>query len=365
MGRSGVSEQPTLASETEEIQAAAAAGPAVRAPDPGTRPAPVRGASRFVERFGALGILFLAIVVFSLLRPETFPTLTNAKAILVSQSVLALLCLGLLIPLAAGEFDLSIGSVMSFCTMSLAALTAFQGWNPLAAMVVTLLLGMAIGAINGCLVVFFRINSFIATLGMGTVLAGLTIWISNGQIIGAGMVTMGGLQRGLPPEVLWLGQTRILEWALPVYLMLIAAVAAWIVLSHTQFGRFLYAIGGGREVARLAGLRTNRLVIASFVASAGMSAFASIVALGLFGSAHPDVGAQYLLPAFAAAFLGATTIQPGRFNVWGAIVAIFLLAVIVAGLQQLGAPFWVSPVFNGFALIVAVGLARSREWRSA
>jgi ribose transport system permease protein len=357
--------QPTLDPEIEGMQTAAAAGPQVRTGDITPSLEPTHGIGRLLERFGALGILFLAIAVFSLLRPETFPTLINAKAILVSQSVLALLCLGLLIPLAAGEFDLSIGSVMSFCTMALAALTAFQGWNPLVAMAVTLLLGMAIGAISGCLVVYFRINSFIATLGMGTVLAGLTIWISNGQIIGAGMVTMGGLQRGLPPEVLVLGQTRLLEWALPVYLMVIAAAGVWILLSHTQFGRFLHAVGGGREVARLAGLRTNGLVIASFIASAGMAAFAAIVALGLFGSAHPDVGAQYLLPAFAAAFLGATAIQPGRFNVWGAMVAIFLLAVIVAGLQQLGAPFWVSPVFNGLALIVAVGLARSREWRRA
>jgi ribose transport system permease protein len=322
------------------------------------------GLSRLLERFGALGILLLAIGVFSVLRPDTFPTAVNAEAILVSQGVLALLVLGLLLPLAAGEFDLSIGFVMSFCTAVVGALTAFQGWNPLAASLFTFALALAVGAANGLLIVYARINSFIATLGMGTVLAGLTNWISKGQIIGAASVQVGGAEKGLPGQLLWLGQTDVLGIGLPVIWMLIAVVVFAVVMGHTQFGRFLYAVGGGREVARLAGVPTNRLVVLAFMVSAATSCFAAFVALGLFGSAHPDVGDQYLLPAFAAAFLGATAIQPGRFNVWGSIVAIFLLAVLVTGLQQLGAPYWVSSVFNGLALIVAVGLARSREWRS-
>ena len=319
---------------------------------------------RLLERFGAVGILLLTIGMFSLLRPNTFPTAVNAEAILVSQGVLALLVLGLLLPLATGEFDLSIGFVMSFCTVVVGSLTAFQGWNPILASIVTLLIALFIGAVNGLLIVYARISSFIATLGIGTVLSGLTIWISKGQIIGAAMVQVGGSERGLPAQVLWLGETEIFGVGLPVYLMVVSAVIFAIVMGHTQFGRFLYAVGGGREVARLAGLPTGRLIILAFMISSATSGFAAMVALGLFGSAHPDVGDQYLLPAFAAAFLGATTIEPGRFNVWGSLVAIFLLAILVAGLQQLGAPYWVSPVFNGIALIAAVALARSREWRT-
>ena len=320
--------------------------------------------TRVLERYGALGILLLAIGVFSLLRPETFPTAVNAKAILVSQGVLALLVLGLLLPLATGEFDLSLGFVMSFCTVVIGSLTAFQGWNPALASITTFLIALSVGALNGLLIVYARISSFIATLGIGTVLSGLTIWISKGQIIGAASVQVGGSERGLPAQVLWLGQTEVFGVGLPVYLMLGAAVLFAIVLGHTQFGRFLYAVGGGREVARLAGLPTGRLIVLAFMISSATSGFAAMVALGLFGSAHPDVGDQYLLPAFAAAFLGATTIEPGRFNVWGSLIAIFLLAILVAGLQQLGAPYWVSPVFNGLALVAAVALARSREWRT-
>jgi ribose transport system permease protein len=146
--------------------------------------------------------------------------------------------------------------------------------------------------------------------------------------------------------------------------MIIAVIIFAFLLRSTPFGRSLYAVGGGREVARLAGLRTERLIVIAFAVSGLMAAAAALVGIGLGGSAHPDVGDQYLLPAYAAAFLGATAIEPGRFNVWGTVVAILLLAVLVAGVQQLGAPYWVSPVFNGLALIVAVGLARAREWRT-
>jgi ribose transport system permease protein len=322
------------------------------------------GRSQILERFGAVGILLLAIAVFSILLPDSFPTVIDAKAILESQGVLALLVLGLLLPLATGEFDLSIGFVMSFCTVVVGSLTAFHHWDPVLASIFTILVGLGVGAINGLLIVYARISSFIATLGTGTILSGLTIWISNGQIIGAAMVQVGGLEGALPRQLLWLGGTEFFGFGLPVYLMVIAAVIFAVVLGHTQFGRFLYAVGGGREVARLAGVRTNRLIVFAFMISSATAGFAALVAIGLFGSAHPDVGSQYLLPAFAAAFLGATTIEPGRFNVWGSLVAIFLLAVLVVGLVQLGAPFWVSPVFNGGALIVAVALARSREWRT-
>ena len=131
-------------------------------------------------------------------------------------------------------------------------------------------------------------------------------------------------------------------------------------MGHTPFGRYIYAVGGGREVARLAGINTDLLTILAFTLSGFMAGIAGVLETATVGAAHPDVGPQFLLPAFAAAFLGATTIQPGRFNVLGTVVALFLLAVGIGGFQQLGAPFWVSPVFNGTALLIAVGLAVRR-----
>jgi ribose transport system permease protein len=317
-------------------------------------PAAGRNLGRVLERFGALGFLVVSFAVFSALRPQTFPTGVNIESILLSQSMLGLITMGLLLVLAVGEFDLSLGYVIDFCTMIFGVLTAYHHWSWFPAMLVTLLAGSLSGLVNGILVVRFRIHSFIATLGTGTVLTGLTIWLTNGQII----------DQGLPNQVIWLGQEQILGIGFPVYIMVLAVLIFAFLLRSTPFGRSLYAVGGGREVARLAGLRTERLIVIAFVVSGLMAAAAALIGIGLGGSAHPDVGDQFLLPAYAAAFLGATTIEPGRFNVWGTVVAILLLAVLVAGVQQLGAPYWVSPVFNGLALVVAVGLARAREWRT-
>ena len=305
---------------------------------------------QLLERFGALIVLVGLIVFFSLLLPSTFPTYENLTTILTTQDVLAILAIGLLVPLAAGEFDLSIGFVLGFTGMEVAVLTGVLHWHPVPAIVLTLATAVLIGLINGLLVVRVGINAFIATLGVGTILSGLTIWMSNGTVI----------YQGIPDLLLAIGRTQLLLLPLPVFYMIIVIIVFSYILGHTPFGRYIYAVGGGREVARLAGINTDLLTILAFTLSGFMAGIAGVLETATVGAAHPDVGPQFLLPAFAAAFLGATTIQPGRFNVLGTVVALFLLAVGIAGFQQLGAPFWVSPVFNGTALLIAVGLAVRR-----
>ncbi len=305
---------------------------------------------QLLERFGALFVLVGLIVFFSLLLPATFPTYENLTTILTTQDVLAILAIGLLVPLAAGEFDLSIGFVLGFTGMEVAVLTGVLHWHPVPAIVLTLATAVFIGLINGLLVVRVGINAFIATLGVGTVLSGLTIWMSNGTVV----------YQGIPDLLLAIGRTQLLLLPLPVFYMIIVIIVFSYIMGHTPFGRYIYAVGGGREVARLAGINTDLLTILAFTLSGFMAGIAGVLETATVGAAHPDVGPQFLLPAFAAAFLGATTIQPGRFNVLGTVVALFLLAVGIAGFQQLGAPFWVSPVFNGTALLIAVGLAVRR-----
>lgn len=303
-----------------------------------------------VERYGALIVLVLLVAVFSILLPDTFFTYTNLTTLLTTRDILAIVAIGALVPLAAGEFDLSIGFTLGFSAMVTAVLTSELGWPTILAIGVGVATGAVVGLVNGLLVVRVRISAFIATLGMGSVLAGLTIWISGGTVI----------YQNIPDDLVAIGRTRILSQPLPVYFMFASIIIFTYVMGRTPFGRYLYAIGGGRETARLAGLNTARLTIAAFVVSGLMAGIAGVLETASLGSAHPNVGAQFLLPAFAALFLGATTIQPGRFNVLGTVVALFLLAVGIAGLQQLGAPLWVGPVFNGLALLVAVGLAVTR-----
>lgn len=302
-----------------------------------------------VSRYAAVMVLALLIAVFSLARPETFPTWANATIILSTQTVVVIAALGTMVPLIAGEFDLSVGYVLGFSAMVVAKLCS-SGWNPALAALAAVGCCLLVGLVNGLLVVWLGLSAFIATLGMGTVLSGVVIWMSEGTVV-----------RGVPESLLHFGRATLFGIQAPVFYMVLIVLIAWYVLEMTPYGRYLYAIGGGQEAARLAGLPTGWLRVSAFVVSAAAAAVAGVIATSSLGSASAGYGPSYLLPAFAACFLGATTIKPGRFNARGTVVALFLLAVGIAGLQQVGAPFWVGPVFNGSALIVAVGLAVARS----
>lgn len=323
----------------------------VEVPDSTVSPkAPAHRKPSLLARYGALGLLAVLVIAFSALKPSTFPTYANLTTLLSTQTVVVILALGALLPLVCGEFDLSVGYVLGFSAMQVAVMTS-AGVNWIGASLSAVALGAIIGMLNGVLVVKIGINAFVATLGSGTLLSGLTVWISNGQVV----------YQNIPTGLLQFGRNDLLHLQYPVYWMIALAAVLYYVLNYTPFGRSLYAIGGGREAARLAGLPTARHRIVAFVLASGIAAFAGVLTTATLGSAQPDRGPSYLLPAFAACFLGATTIKPGRFNVMGAVIALFLLAVGVDGLQQLGAPFWLPNVFNGAALLVAVGLTQLRS----
>lgn len=304
----------------------------------------------FWARYTLAVALVLVVVVFSLAKPDSFPTYTNAVSILSSQTVLLTLALGALFALVVGEFDLSVGYTLGFTAMILAVLTTEAGVPVIPAIVIAILVGGLIGAINGTLILRLRVNAFIATLASGTVLQGLTLWISSGQVVA-----------GVPSSITEIGRTKVLDMPILVFVAVAFAVVVWLVLEKTPVGRYLYATGLGRAAARLAGVRTGVLLAGAFVVSGLLAGVAGVMQTAILGAANPDVGAQYLLPVFAAGFLGATAIRPGRFNVGGTVLALLLLAVGIAGLTQLGAPLWVSPVFNGLALIIAVALAVRRR----
>ena len=192
-----------------------------------------------------------------------------------------------------------------------------------------------------------RIDSFIATLGMSSVLLALIAWVSSSQqIVGVG----SSFEK--------LGTTEIFGLTLPVYLMLAVGLVVWYLLERTPLGRRVYATGGNIEAARLAGVRVAAVVICSLVACATIAAFAGMLVTANLGTGDPTIGPAYLLPAFSAAFLGSTQFRGGRFNVWGTIVAVYVLATGVKGLQLAGAPIWIPDLFNGVALLLAVGLAK-------
>jgi ribose transport system permease protein len=196
-------------------------------------------------------------------------------------------------------------------------------------------------------VVKLNVNSFIATLGMSSILSAGTYWITNGSTV----------SNGVSPHFTAIGQNLLWGLPLPVFYMIALGIVLWWLLEYTPVGRYLYSIGGNPQAAKLAGIRVGRITTGAFVLSGVVAAFAGIILAAELGSASPDIGVPYLLPAFSAVFLGATQVFPGRVNVPGTLIAIFLLATGVKGLQLAGAPSYISSLFNGAALIIAVALA--------
>jgi ribose transport system permease protein len=298
------------------------------------------------SRISGLYVWAIVFAIFALWVPDTFLSGTTWQNIAASQALTALVTLGLLFPLAAGVYDLAIGQAVGLSAI-LSAYLATHGLDTGSALAVILLLGLAIGLLNSLLVVVIGINSFIATLGVSSVLLAMIGATSNRQQI-----------IGLPEGMTELGTGEVFGVPLPVIYLVVFAAVAWYVLEHSPYGRYLYAIGGGPEAARLAGVPTKVLVAGALVISSVVAAFAGYIVTAKLGAGSPDVGAGYLLPAYAAAFLGATQIRPGRFNVLGTLLAVYLLATGVTGLQLAGAQFWVTDLFNGVVLILALALAR-------
>jgi ribose transport system permease protein len=301
----------------------------------------------WIARYGLALILLGLLVGFSLAKPESFATIDNYRSILNNQAVIVLVALAAMMPLIVGEFDLSVAGVLGVSQALVCGLCALQGLSPVLAVPLALLAGSVLGLVNGLIIVKLKINAFVTTLASSTVMGGAVIWYTQGAPI----------YTGVPVSLTRLARGELYGVPLPVVYVVGLAVALWFGLARLPIGRRLYAVGGNRRAAQLSGIRSDRLVIASFVLSGTLAAVAGVVLGSQLGAVVPGGEGTYLLPAFAGAFLGATAIHPGRFNPIGTVLAAYTLSVAVSGLQQLGAEFWVQPVFNGTVLIVAVGLS--------
>lgn len=310
------------------------------------------GGSRAPLRLSTLGpwavplLLVILFVAFTILAPRTFGTVANVRAMIGGQATIVLLAMAFIVPLRSGDFDLSVSAVMILSACALGVLTA-HGNSVVVACALALLIGPVVGVINGLLVVKFGIDSFIATLGSLTILSGLATLISSGAVITT-----------FPTAVTGFASHDFLGLPTPVWAGWLIALMLWYVFESTPLGRYLLFIGGNRDAARLAGLRVSAFRQGAFIISGTLSALAGLLFSGALGSVDPYAGMAYLLPPVTAAFLGASAVKLGRVNVVGTLVAIYLLAVGITGLQLLGLQSWIVDVFNGACLIVAVGFTR-------
>jgi ribose transport system permease protein len=295
----------------------------------------------------ALYVFVAIFVIFSIWVPDTFLAETTWRTLLDSQAVTGLVAIALVVPLAAGAFNLAVGAEVGFGAILVAWLLTSVGLPTAPAIALTLVVGALIGVVSGLLIIRAHIDSFIATLGMSSILIAGIAWVSNGEQI-------LGLSEGFQE----IAMTQIFGITLPVYLMLLIALVVWYGLERTPAGRRVYATGGNIEAARLAGVRTGVVIVVSLAICGVLAATAGTLVTSRIATGDPTVGPALLLPAFSAAFLGSTQFRGGRFNVWGTVVAVYVLATGVKGLQLAGAPVWIPDLFNGAALLIAVGLAK-------
>jgi ribose transport system permease protein len=328
------------------------AWPVAPSPAPGAksprreRPAIV-AANRYLSKYALLMALIALLAFFSAIRPHTFGTISNLEAIATAETAVIILAFAEMVVLIIGRIDLSIGATFSLSSVAAADLILKHQVSPVIGIGVALCAAAAIGLVNGLLVAMGRIDAFVVTLATWTVVNGLVLLFTNGiSIYGRTSGVFGSLTTASVA-----GVPLLLIYAIAGTLMLAA------LLSSFPAGRRMYATGSNERAARLSGIRTNRYIVVTFVGGALLAGLAGVLLASNTGAGTPGVGDSLLIPAITAAFLGGTSVTPGRFNPGGTLIAAYLIAVAVAGLQQLGAAQWVTPVFNGLMLLVAVSVS--------
>lgn len=323
---------------------------------------PIRGSGQgpgrlmqVTERYALLVLVALVALFFTLYPANsgTFPTAPNLRILAANQTVTTLLALAALLPLVAGHFDFSLGAVAATSSVLTAGLMDRHDLPLALCVVIALLVGTGIGLVNG-LAVSRGMNAFVTTLATATLLGGWIQWYTKGQAI----------SNNISPALTDFGSSTWLGVPRPVYLVALLLLLGWYLLMHTPYGRSLYALGDNVRAATLVGMPTARYATLAFVGAGALAAVAGVVITARTGGATADPGTTMLFPALAAVFLGATTVQPGRFNVWGTLVGVVLVAISVSGLTLAGAQDWVNPVFNGAALAIAVALSTALARRS-
>jgi ribose transport system permease protein len=315
---------------------------------------PGRGAAWHRRLTSNYGMVLLTVVLFALfaaLRPNSFATILNSQLLASSKSVLLILALAVTVPMVAGKIDLSIGyGIGLWQVMSLS--WQLHGIDYRVVILLSVLGGGVIGLLNALLVELAQVDAFIATLATGQVIYSITYWYTGGQ-----QVTDSTGQRAA-------GFDQLSQWSIgpipgPFIIAVLLGIALWLVLDYLPVGRYLYAVGANPAAARLTGIPRRRYVVGAMVVSGMLTAVAGIIlASQQAGVAQANIGPDYLLPALAAAFLGSTTIRPGRVNALGTILGVAIATIGISGLQQLFPnQFYLEPLFNGLTLVAAITIA--------
>lgn len=306
---------------------------------------------KFISIYGMVALTVVLFVIFSVARPDSFPTLTNFQVLASGNSTLFILALAATIPMVAGKIDLSFGYGVGLWQV-MALQWQIMGLDYRLVIVLVLIGGALIGFFNALLIEMAQVDAFIATLATGQVIFAITYWVTGGrQITDAAGARASGFD-------------ALANWTLgPIpgtfVIAVLIGIVLWLVLDYLPVGRYLYAIGANPKAAELNGIKRRRYVFAAMMASGVLTGLAGILLSARQGGvAQSNIGPEYLLPALTAAFLGSTTIRPGRVNALGTIVGVFIATIGISGLMQmLPGQFFLEPLFNGLTLVAAITIA--------
>ena len=325
----------------------------ITAPDPAQEPAgeavkrPVSGTRHFAARYAIVAVWAAMIAVYVGIDHGLFWHVTTFQTIFGSQQPLVFMTMALLCTICVGEFvDLSVPAVFGFSATILPVLVVNHGWGVWPAAVVAVLAAVAIGVVNAFLVVKVGVNTIVVTLGMSTFLMGISLWMSD-------MNTISGLPVGFGKIAL----TDVGGLPISFYYGAVLVLGFAYLLAFTPLGRHMRFVGASREVSRLSGVRVDRIRFGSFVFAGLLCGVGAVIAVAALGGYNATTSDSYLLPTFAAVFLGTAIIEPGRFNPIGTFIGIYFLETGILGLQLLGLAAWVSPVFYGGVLVIAVTIS--------
>jgi ribose transport system permease protein len=325
-----------------------------RPEEPSAKPRASVGRRFGIQRYAIL-IVFAALVVgFGVDIPSTFLSIGNLSNILGSQAVLFILVMAVLLPTIMGDFvDLSLGSSLGLSAMVLAVLNVQHGTNVVLACVAGVGAALVVGLVNVFFVVYFDNDPFIVTLGTMTIVQGIIYIVSGDNSVGIVSTNLSN----------WVFTNSFLSIPLEFYYGLAIFLVVWYVLSFTPVGQKALVIGQSREVARLTGIRVDRQRSWAFIIAAGIAGLAGIAYAATNGTVDPTAGSALILPAYAAVFLGATAIRPGRINALGALIAVYFLATGTAGFELLGAQSYYQQIFYGAALVAAITIPKATRDR--
>ncbi len=305
-------------------------------------------ASSLLARYGLLAAFGLTIIVFSLARPESFPTSANFESILTLAAPALVIAAGLTAILVMQDFDLSFGGMIGLSAGAVTILQTQAGWPWPVALLAVLGFGILAGLISGFIVAYLGGASFIITLAMGTILTGFEFGLTKQDTV------FSGIDEGFTS----IASSQILGLNSQIWIAAVLALVIWVLLDRTEIGRYMYAIGGNAEAARLSGVRVRQLRVLGFVLVGLTAAIVGLLITSRAASYSPNPGIGFLLPAFAAVFLGSAVFRPGEFNLPGTVVGVLFLGTIQTGLIMLDLQTYVINLVQGTILISAVLVSR-------